>query len=340
MMKKRVIILAAALVCLLSVTALAVGLLLGPREAARALDAPALAAAFENGDAIAVNETVAKGGYKATFLGVAAGRDLELYGLLDEDGAGQTYAVVAIEHEDGTPMTMEENLDFCVSPLVGGLEPWQHNIATMGGAFSARVIDGVYYRLAQCDDVSIFADRGLYLAVLDQPFIDGTAYTLDADGALAPSADYAGLNALFPLPIPADKADPAAAQAYLDAQGQPAPEQEPVPGDEPMTQAFARYAAMDPAQLPQLGTLVQDSQQTLVPDAEGRVRAQYEGEAGGVTGGDGVLAADLFPGGNAGWALDALFASGEGEQAQLYASLYRLDEAGAVTWCIYRLPLE
>ena len=116
MMKKRVIILAAALVCLLSVTALAVGLLLGPREAARALDAPALAAAFENGDAIAVNETVAKGGYKATFLGVAAGRDLEPYGLLDEDGAGQTYAVVAIEHEDGTPMTMEENLDFCVSP--------------------------------------------------------------------------------------------------------------------------------------------------------------------------------------------------------------------------------
>ena len=340
MMKKRVIILAAALVCLLSVTALAVGLLLSPKEAANALDAPALAQAFENGDAVTVNQTVTKGGYKATFLGVAAGQDLAPYGLLDEEGAGQTYAVVAIEHEDGTPMTMEENLDFCVSPLVKGLEPWQHNIATMGGAFSARVIDGVYYRLAQCDDVSVFAYRGLYLAVLDQPFIDGTAYTLDADGALAPSADYTGLNALFPLPIPADKADPAAAQAYLDAQSQPAPEQEPVPGDEPMTQAFARYAAMDPAQLPQLGTLVQDSQQTLVPDAEGRVRAQYEGEAGGVTGGDGHLVSELFPGHSAGWALENLFGSGEGTQARLYASLYHLDEAGVLTWCIYQLPLE
>ena len=57
MMKKRVIILAAALVCLLSVTALAVGLLLSPKEAANALDAPALAQAFENGDAVTVNQT-------------------------------------------------------------------------------------------------------------------------------------------------------------------------------------------------------------------------------------------------------------------------------------------
>lgn len=54
---------------------------------------------------------------------------------------------------------------FFVSPLIKGLKPWQVNITTMNGGYSEAVIDGIMYRLIECDGVEMFADRGVYLAV-------------------------------------------------------------------------------------------------------------------------------------------------------------------------------
>ncbi len=63
---------------------------------------------------------------------------------------------------------------FFISPLVKGLEPWQYNIGTMNGSYCEDIVDGIRYRIIQCDDIEIFADRGVYLSVLGGDFTTAT----------------------------------------------------------------------------------------------------------------------------------------------------------------------
>ncbi len=73
------------------------------------------------------------------------------------------------------------------------------------------------YRICQCNNVEIFADRTIYVAVIDgSDFYDSSAYVYnEADGTIARNENYAGLNALFVLPLDASKADPAAVDEVI-----------------------------------------------------------------------------------------------------------------------------
>ena len=78
--------------------------------------------------------------------------------------------------------------------------------------------DGVRYLLVACDNVEIFADRDVVLCVsTGSPFYNTEAFHYDeATGAITAEPDYAGVNLVFDLPLDAAKADPTAAQAFLD----------------------------------------------------------------------------------------------------------------------------
>jgi len=41
----------------------------------------------------------------------------------------------------------------------------------MNGGYAQTVVDGVCYRIAECDNVECFADRKLYLCVMDDAFL-------------------------------------------------------------------------------------------------------------------------------------------------------------------------
>lgn len=197
---------------------------LKPAEVAErtGIESEKIAAAFQGKDAITLNDSKEAGDYRVTLLGITTSENLEESRLSQEVSVqGELYAIAAIERLDGTPMPATSDdaysdVSFFVSPLIGGLAPWQYNIASMGGGYSDFVENGILYRTIVCDDVSYFADRNLYLCVSDTNFYDTSAYRYDeTTGAITRNEEYDGVNLLFDLPIDPARADQAAAREYL-----------------------------------------------------------------------------------------------------------------------------
>ncbi len=213
---------AAACVLLVTVTAGAAARYLRTDEVAERTENETIADAFKGEDATEIGESAEAGDYRFTLMGITGAERLR---QLDESGSSLaesgTYVVMAVERLDGAPMpsTQEEaygDLEFFISPLIQGLAPWQYNMASMGGEHTTFVEDGVLYRVIGCDDVSMFADRKLYLCVIDDMFYDTNAYHYDeATGLMSRNESYQGINLLFDLPIDKMKADPDGAAQYL-----------------------------------------------------------------------------------------------------------------------------
>lgn len=215
------ILIASMLIIAMSVTAFAVWNLLSADQFADHIQYPVLAEAFRSEGAIQINESVTSNGYKITLLGIVSGKGLKPLPDDTEVDAEKSYAVVAIENlNEKMPDTSEDSYDevpFFISPLIKGLLPWHINIATMGGGYSSSVIDGIMYRLIECDSIEMFADRDIYLAVSSSTFYDINAFAFDFEtGEISPNPDYQGVNVLFTLPIDKKKADPEKAQQFLN----------------------------------------------------------------------------------------------------------------------------
>ena len=184
-----------------------------------------LSKAFQTENAILVNETQECGEYRITLLGIVSGKGLSEYTQWDEQGNivdDRTYIVTAIENTDGTPRPDVSDDDygqdsFYVSPYIKGLSMVDYNAHTLGGGYSEDVVDGIQYRLLECDNIEIFAARGIYLGVNEGFSCDVQAYHMDEEtGEIIRNKDYEGVNALFEIPIPAFKGDEAAVEAYID----------------------------------------------------------------------------------------------------------------------------
>lgn len=187
-----------------------------------------LADAFESTSAVCVNETQTTAGYDVTFLGTVSGKELQ--GAFADAQEKKTYAVVAIAKADGTPMpdmTDPEYRTYCVSPLIHGKTFFEINNAVLNAGVSAFVQEGIQYELLECDDLEIFADRGVSLGIVENFGEESSAFFYDeATGIYSRNMDYEGINALFELPLDPEKADEASAEAYFQAAGEEQTEDE------------------------------------------------------------------------------------------------------------------
>lgn len=316
----RTAVIAVAILLCLTATAFAAIRLLTPAEVAtQVMGSSALAAAFEGPDALIINETATDGPYTATLLGITSGGQLE--GTLQEEvNTSKTYAVVAIEKENAPEGWADEEPLF-VSPLVRGLTPWQVNAASMNGGYARQIIDGVLYWIVECDDVEIFADRGLYLCVSGTNFYSVDAYDYDeASGVITPNKAFEGLNVLFDLPMDAKKADVDAAAAYLAAFYAPKEE-------EPATAEQLAFADLIDRFVPDEGLLLEDSVQVLVPDEKGALTYTYETADGGSYGCTVLLEdADTFTEDRAGFS----------SELDNYIVIISKDDQGVFTGRVYR----
>lgn len=226
--KKRfsAVVLAAACTLLLgSVTVVAARRYLSPAEIAAETENDTLKNAFLSDGAVLVNETQECGGYRITLLGSVAGKSISDYLVTDDTGALEEniiYTVVAIERADGTPMPNTASDEygkesFYVSHYIQGLNPKEYSIMSMGGGYSEIVRDGVQYRIMEMDNIEMFADREIYVGVSSGTFYDADAYVYEeSSGSISCNTQYKGVNALFTLPVDKSKADPKAAEAYLE----------------------------------------------------------------------------------------------------------------------------
>lgn len=217
--RKWMTVAAAAVVFLgVSTTALAAYKVLSASAVAQKLEQPELADSFEINNSLEneVNKQDKK--YEVTLLGLLLGEKLsdELAENLDLTD-GRTYAAVAIKRTDGAPMQETDGTAFMATPLIEGLNPAEYNIASMNGGYTRKIMDGVLYYIVDCDDITCFADRKIYLAVLDSTFYNQQAYRYDeATGTISRQTDYDGMNLLFDLPVDSGLADQSKAETYLE----------------------------------------------------------------------------------------------------------------------------
>lgn len=209
------------------------------------------------------------GGYQVTLLGLLSGNDISGERVRNgEIRTDRTYCAVAIRKEDGTAINTEQE-SFFVSPLIGSLNPNQYNAVTLCGNYGEFVEDGILYRLLECDNVEYFADRKLYLCVTDTTFYNAGLYDWnEAEGTISRNTSYEGLNALFELELDATKADAAKAKALIEDVDRML---ETPDAELPEEGAMAWAAALTPENLAQYCVRLENTVQTMTPDAEGYI---------------------------------------------------------------------
>ncbi len=219
MKKKKIsakaIALTAAAVCIIGTTAFAATRFLSPKQIADELGDATLAEHFEKNGTI--SETKQDGKYKATVLGTASGREISNFKASAWDlYPERTYVAVAVEKSDGSEMTYDDEI--LVTPLIGGLDPAEYNVVTMHGGYFAKIIDGVLYRIIECDSLEFFADKNLYIAVTDTTFLNKNQFVSDENTqSIFENESYDGTNIIFDLKLDEKKANPQKAKEYLDS---------------------------------------------------------------------------------------------------------------------------
>jgi hypothetical protein len=220
--------------------------------------------------------SVTSGDYIFTLIGVTSGKDLTV--MTDEAEEGSTYAVVAIENADGTPFDKETYYDdpgkmenFFVSPLIHGRTPWMGGaIAMAGGGYTERIIDGKLYRLVNCDNVEIFADTGVSLAVSTGMFFTTEAFEYDdKTGLTTAKKDFDGSSVIFELPLDPALGDPDAAAAYWNQFESDATRTVELPPEAVRFESLWEKADWEDV------TAFPGTAQTLTPDEDGKVTYSY-----------------------------------------------------------------
>lgn len=182
---------------------------LHPGEVAEKMDEPELAKEFAGlSDHVVTQENDT---YKVSYLGEVSGKNLTSHDIDAEKE--KTYFVLAVEKKGETPISYEDRIT--ASPFIKGMAPWQFNIFYMGGGNESKIIDNIRYYIFECDNLEIFADRGLYLGVCAMA-PGAEEYSFDEKtGEITRNADFKGLNMLFQLDVDQSKADPEKAEEYL-----------------------------------------------------------------------------------------------------------------------------
>ena len=315
----------AVIFLIMTATAFAVWRLLTPEEVAEHFDDVPLAIAFEGEDAIKINKSVSSGGYHFTLLGIVSGEGLNgIKSSVHDIYPDRTYAVISIEKEDGSMIPgfgdKDSESKFFISPLIKGQKPWLVNIASMNGGYRECVIDGVMYRLIECDGIEMFADRGLYLCINSGTFYDIDAFIYDErSGEITPNPDYKGINIIFDLPLDINKADHKKADEYLKELLEPEDDTAGVDHEEPIIDIEKEF---------ENGAVIPESIKEVTFDEKGMAYYEYGGSKVGLS------IEHFFKEGETGvWKNTAVFGS---DEERILVQIMK-DENGVITGTAIKL---
>lgn len=213
---------------LISTTAYAAWNLLTPKEVPAKINDTKLSQAFESDSAITINNSVISNNFKFTLTGIVSGDNISNLPnpdiIPDDLRSDRTYAIVAIQTTDGSPIPdIDENPFFFYSaPLIKGIDPQKFFFTnSMFSASRSFVADNVMYIIHECDNLNMFSDRGVYLGICTaiQNNVQNAFILNEQSGEITPNADYEkevnGSSVIFELPLDINLADPIKADAYL-----------------------------------------------------------------------------------------------------------------------------
>ncbi len=203
------LIIAIFIIALFSTGAFAISKLLSAGEVAEHFGEDRVAVSFIERDAEI--ETVTQKGYTVSFFGAVKG---EKFGS-DAIRADCSYYVVSVAAADGSPLSLTDGNPLGMSIIIEGYPAWQINSWSLNTSASGMQSNGILYYLYDCENLEIFADRNVYLAVYEgmTPGVD--IISMNPDGTFAFSDGYSGFKAMFSIPLDPAKADPQAANEIL-----------------------------------------------------------------------------------------------------------------------------
>lgn len=201
---KKVILLAAAIICLIGTTVLAAYHLLTPEEIALYVGYEELAEVFEKDGTVLNIPPQQSGDYTIQIMGITSGKNLTDFIDVEED---RSFIVGSISRTDGGKLGNYPGVQ--MSPLVSGYEPWRVNIFTLNGGKSEFISndDMVDYFVYECDTLEIFADRTVYIAFYEGVAPSAEIFSFNDDGTIEFNESYTGIKALFEIPLDKSKAD-------------------------------------------------------------------------------------------------------------------------------------
>lgn len=208
----KVVLIAAVVMTMLSVTAFAVSYFLSASEVADYLGDKEIAALFKESEC--EPQTVSNGSYDVTFLGKTTGTLLNMTEGFECEET-RTYAVIAIRNTDGTPLSPVDGMPVQSVPVIEGYMPFR-TWSVMNSA-SGMQRDGVLYYLFDYENLEIFADRTVSIAVFEGAFFPTPeVLTMNEEGKIVYADGYEGIKGIFDLPMDKSKADPEAAAELLN----------------------------------------------------------------------------------------------------------------------------
>lgn len=293
----------------------------------------AIKAAFKGDGAVYVNETQNYKEGSVTFLGIAQGSGVNK--LMGANGVEQnrSYIILALEGYKN-PDSIE------ISPFIKGLEPWKYNIYTIGNnsedgnGYSAFTKDNIYYRVIECGNLEMFADRGVYLGVSGH--ILETFEMKQETGEIQPKAEYANEAVVFGIPFEVSKANPTAANTVIEEIRKLFDETSGDANDNGNTQSpFGEWNAK---RVQAEGKLLKDLVFTVTPDDEGRINVPSWELENVISSSGGVISFDsLFPDNKQGMS-DMMMITGKDSTTALVET-YTLNEDKTVTVAVYEIQM-
>lgn len=210
----KTIVLVAALVALLSTSVYAVTYLLSAREVAEKAGYSELAERFneDNFDIVTITDK----GYSVSFHGIVNSETLVYF---DEKAEyeDRTYAVYSIAKEDGTPLSLVDGMPLSFTPVIEGLRT---DIAfALTESASGTEKDGILYYIFDYQNLEIFADKNVSVAVYEGFFPNNGIFTMDDEGKTDYNESYSGFKGMFELPLDKSKANPEEAEMLLESMG-------------------------------------------------------------------------------------------------------------------------
>lgn len=210
-MKKPARILAAAIliIAVISVTAYAISGLLSAGDVAEHFGESRVADSFKkNGYA---SESVTDKGYTVSFLGLVKGERFES----DSIKSDCSYYAVSVAREDGLPLSLSDGNPLGMSVIIEGYPAWKINTWSLDTSANGMEENGILYYLYDCENLEIFAEKNVYLAVYEG-FVPGVdIINMNPDGTFEFADGYNGFKALFKIPLDPSKVNPEAANEIL-----------------------------------------------------------------------------------------------------------------------------
>ena len=205
----RILVATVLIIAVLSTTALALSKLLSAREVAEHFGESQVAESFDN--QFYITESVTDKGYTVSFLGLVKGEKFESKDIKSDC----SYYVVAVAASDGSPLSLINGNPLGMSIIIEGYPAWKINTWSLGTSANGTEENGILYYLYACENLEIFADKNVYLAVYEGMLPGLDTITMKTDGTFEFAKSYEGFKAMFRLPLDSSKANPEVANEIL-----------------------------------------------------------------------------------------------------------------------------